>query len=582
MKKIIISGFILAIFTLFYACDPNEFDKGELNVNTAPTSDEMVITVADGVDDFHFVLSNLTDMSGIYTAKWDFGNGSTGTGDEVTAYYALPDTYTITLTITAADGTSASKSTTITTTETDYSIYEDEKYTFISGGVSASEGKTWKMDSLTYGHIGVGESIDNALGWWGASALGKSGVGMYDDEITFTLDGFAFNYENNGQSYVKSFQTSNSYYSNATEIDGDWRVDYADPAPGTWFIDGDYLQINSSAGNPLFPIFDVGAVDGLYKIQSLTETNMELSCTGGDGNGWYIKLVLKDYVAPVVTYDVTVAETGEENTWAVSLTNVVIPSGVTVDGFTVDFGDGGAVVTVDDYTGSAEYTYMRKGTFTVTVTVLNSYEDVEATTSITVDQYHSDYEEFLLDMMVMYVDNSEVELAPVYGQDCSVAQVDNPEAIYPNKGSKVFQYTKEYNQWANAYMELSAGYRFNLTLTSTFKMYVRGKAGDVVLLKLENTDKAEAYKTGSELTYTIQADDTWEIAEYNFAGVGAGWDGTGDQFTSDITTDDRFNQDFYNVIRIMYNPGDNSDIYSFYFDDLAGPHVEGTKSATIK
>ncbi len=299
MKKIIIAGFVLAMLTLFFACDPNEFDKGDLNVNTAPTSDEMVITVTDGDDDYHFVFANLTDVSGIYTAKWDFGNGSTGTGDEVTAYYALPGTYTVTLTITAADGTSASKSTSITTTETDYSIYDDEKYTFISGGISNTEGKVWVMDSLVAYHIAVGESIDNAENYWGATALGKSGVGMYDDEITFTLDGFAFDYENNGQSYVKSSQTDNSYYSNATEIDGDWRVDYADPAPGTWFIDGDYLQINSSAGNPLYPIFDVGAVDGLYKIQYLDDTNMELSCTGADGLGWYIRLIQKGYVAEV-------------------------------------------------------------------------------------------------------------------------------------------------------------------------------------------------------------------------------------------------------------------------------------------
>lgn len=582
MKKIILSGFVLAIMTLFYACDPNEFDKIGLEVNTAPASDEMVISVADGEDDFHFTFSNLTDMTGVYTAKWDFGNGSTATGDEVSAYYALPGTYTVSLTITAADGTSASTSTSIETTETDYSIYEDEKYTFISGGVSVAEGKTWVMDSLTYGHIGVGESIDNALGWWGADALGKTGVGMYDDEITFTLDGFGFDYENNGKSYVKSFQADNSYYTNVVDVDGDYSVTYLDPAPGTWFIDGDYLQINSTAGNPLYPIFDVGAVDGMYKIQYLDETNMELSCTGGDGNGWYFKLVLKGYVAPVVTYDVAVAETSEENTYEISLENISIPDEITVDGYTVDFGDGASVVTVDNYTEAAQYTYMRKGTYSVIVTVLASNEDVETITSITVDEYHSDYEEFLLDMMVMYVDNSEVELAPVYGEDCYVGVVDNPEAIYPNKGSKVFQYTKEYQEWANAYMQLSAGYRFNLTKTSTFKMFVRGKAGDVVLLKLENSDKGgNAWQTGAELTYTIQEDDTWEVAEYDFAGVGAGWDWTGDIYTSDITTDENFNQDFYNVIRIMYNAGDNSDIYSFYFDDLAGPHVEGTKSATI-
>jgi hypothetical protein len=130
-------------------------------------------------------------------------------------------------------------------------------------------------------------------------------------------------------------------------------------------------------------------------------------------------------------------------------------------------------------------------------------------------------------------------------------------------------------------MQLPAGYRFDLTKTSVFKMMVRGKAGQNVLLKLENTDKGgNAWQTGTyDLIYTIQQDDTWEVAEFDFAGVGAGWDWTGDQFTSDITTDARFNEGFYNVIRIMCNPGVGEGVHEFYFDDLAGPHVEGLKSA---
>ncbi len=112
---------------------------------------------------------------------------------------------------------------------------------------------------------------------------------------------------------------------------------------------------------------------------------------------------------------------------------------------------------------------------------------------------------------------------------------------------------------------------------------VYGKAGDKILMKLENTDRGgNAWQTGTaDLIYTIQKTNTWEVAEYNFAGVSAGWDWTGDQFTSDITTSTQFNQDFYNVIRIMCNPGAKTDTHEFYFDDLSGPHVEGLKSALI-
>jgi hypothetical protein len=100
-------------------------------------------------------------------------------------------------------------------------------------------------------------------------------------------------------------------------------------------------------------------------------------------------------------------------------------------------------------------------------------------------------------------------------------------------------------------------------------------------MKLENTDKGgNAWQTGTaDLIYTIQKENTWEVAEYNFSGVSAGWDWTGDIFTSDVVADPNFNNGFYNVIRIMCNPGNIVGTHKFYFDDLSGPHVEGLKSA---
>jgi hypothetical protein len=155
--------------------------------------------------------------------------------------------------------------------------------------------------------------------------------------------------------------------------------------------------------------------------------------------------------------------------------------------------------------------------------------------------------------------------------------VDNPSKIYPDKSAKVGYYTKTNQQWANAFMQLNPGYRFDLRLQHVFKILVYGKAGDKVLLKLENTDKAgNAWQTGTfDVIYTIQNNNTWEVAEYNFSGVGAGFNWTGDIFTADIVADPNFNHDFYNVVRIMLNPGVGTGTHSFYFDDLSGPHVEG-------
>ncbi|SMO43934.1 PKD domain-containing protein [Saccharicrinis carchari] len=585
MKIKYISGLILAMTLVFVACQPEEFGESDLELNATPSEEQMEFTITQGEDAYHYVLENLTPVKGIHTVSWEFGNGGTAKGDKVIAYYPLPGEFEVALTITANDGNSTTITQNVVQTETDYAFLESPMLTMISGGVAAAEGKTWVIDSTSSGHFGIGPADGTGLEWWAADPLTKTNSGAYDDEFVFTLVGFDFQYNNNGDSYVKDFQKDNEHYSNATPLYGelDCRVNFT-PAPATWsFSEEDGVNyITLSSAKPVFFGFDYGSSDNKYKIDEVTENSIHMSCIGGDGNRWYIKLIPKGYVKPTVTYSVDIAATAEENTWLLSLMDVVIPEGLSVSGYTVDFGDGSEVVEVNGYTGTAEHTYMRKGNYPVTITLMASNEDVVTNEYILVENHHSNYVPFLLDYMVMYVDNSEVEMAPVAGEDCDVSVVENPDRIYPNKGLNVFHYRKEGQEWANANMTLPAGYRFDLTTNSVFKIMVRGKAGQQVLMKLENTDKAEAWKTGTyDLIYTIQADDTWEVAEYDFAGVGAGWDWTGEQFTSDVTTDPNFNQGFYNIIRIMCNPGVGDGVHEFYFDDLAGPHVEGLKSAKL-
>jgi len=209
--------------------------------------------------------------------------------------------------------------------------------------------------------------------------------------------------------------------------------------------------------------------------------------------------------------------------------------------------------------------------------------EIVETASVTIEAHHPDYEEFILDMMVMYVDHSEIEISPLVGEDCTLEVVDNPDAIYPNKGQKVAFYSKTNMEWANANMKLPAGHRFDLRQQSTFRLMVYGKAGDVVLLKMENTDKGgAAWETGTELTYTIQQDNTWELAEYDFKGASSGFDWL-ENLIPDVTDPDAaVSNDFYNIVRIMLNPGVGEGTHEFYLDDLAGPHVEGLKSGSIK
>ena len=261
---------------------------------------------------------------------------------------------------------------------------------------------------------------------------------------------------------------------------------------------------------------------------------------------------------------------------ACSVNGYSIPAGESVTNIAWNFGDGSAEVTgaKDEVT---HHVYMRQGTFTVTAKLNTSLGTLTGTKAVTLANNNSAYVPFLLDAMIVYNDFSEVQVFPVLGQDCGVTVMDNPKKEYPNRSNKVAFYTKTANQWANAYMQLNSGFRFDLRLQHIFKVMVYGKAGDKVLLKLENTDRGgNAWQTGTyDVIYTIQQDNMWEIAEFNFSGVGAGWDWTGDQFTSDIVTDIRFNNGFYNVVRIMLNPRVGDGTHTFYFDELSGPHVEG-------
>ncbi len=581
---------VLALLLIITACEPQLADKPD--IGAAPTADQLDFTIAPGSDAFNFVITNTSAVTGI--PSWDFGNGTKGTGKSNVVRYPMPGDYSVKLTLVTRGGT-ATITKTLTQTETDFSIFTDPVYVNLTGGADDADGKTWVVDSESKGHFGVGDVTkamaagtdwtvaDGSVVWWAAEPNIKSGTGAYDDELTFVLTDFVVKYDNKGVSYVKGYTKDDpalaSVYLNPRLNKDDYDVDYATPVTGNWSIvetDGDnYIVINSAT--PIFPGLDVGAKDHTYKILQVTENLLELTCESSYENWtvWHYYLIPKGYERPTITYTVNATE-GTDNEVSCSVTDYSIPDGQSVTGITWDFGDGS-----DEVTGGKDevvnHVYMRKGTYTVTAKINSSLGVLTGTQQIVLANNNSAYVEFLLDMMIVYNDFSEVQVFPVLGQDCSVTTVDNPYKEYPNKSAKVAYYTKTNNEWANAYMQLNSGFRFDLRLQQVFKIMVYGKAGDEILLKLENTNRGgTAWQTGTyDLKYTIQKDNTWEVAEYDFNGVGAGWDWTGDIFTSNIVMDDNFNHDFYNVVRIMCNPGVGDGTHSFYFDELSGPHVEG-------
>lgn len=583
---------ILALI-VFWGCDPFMEENPDAGLVLPPDASALNFTVSPGKDAFHFKVDFTSpELPAISVVQFDLGNGDMVKSKSATAYYPMPGEYTIKMTVTT-NGGSTSISKVHKTTQTDYTIFQDEKYIALSGGVEALQGKTWVIDAATPGHFGVGPSDAGSSGleWWSASPFTKEGTGAYDDEITFKIEGFNVSLKNYGVSYVKGYMKDDAKYKNIYRNPrlnkDDWDVDYTTPVSGTWSIkekeDGNYLVLNGQ--NPIFFGLDVGALNNEYKIVNIGKNVLELTCFSAYENWtkWHFLLIPKGYERPKIEYNVAVDKGSATNDINVKFTVTNIPAGESISKMIVDFGDGN-VSESTDVNKVVTNTYMRKGTYTIKVTSVTSLGTKTDQYAVSIDNNHPDYEEFLLNEIVMYADFSEVTLAPVEGQDCFVGVTANPAKMYPNKSSSVAFYSKANNQWANAYMALPAGYRFDLRQKHTFKMKVFGKAGDKVLMKLENTDKGgNAWQTGTyDLIYTIKKDNTWETAEYDFAGTGAGWDWTGDIFTGDVTTDSRFNNGFYNVVRIMLNPGVGEGTHEFYFDELAGPHVEGIKSARIK
>ncbi len=570
---------ILAVTALILgSCKPTELPIPD--VGAAPSATDLQITVTPGADAFHFVIENKSTVKGM--AAWDLGNGTTANGDRVEVYYPVPNTYVITMTLYAKGG-NASATKSVITTETDWAYFSDPVITKLSGGIDAINGKTWVMDSLAQGHMGVGPNLDQSTMWWSAAPLVKSFKGLYDDEINLKLTGFAVVYDNKGVSYVKDYRRTDAAYSNPRMNDTDYMVDYPGLHNGTWsFLTRDgknYLKLSSAT--PIFPCFDTGAKDGEYLILNISDNSLELACTGSDGNAWHYLLIPKGYVLPTISFDAVGVPTANANEYQFSLANLKIPAGMSVTNVVWTFGDGNTAETTNPNQAQVN-TFIKKGTYKVTVEVTSSEGKVYTKdVTIVVDKNHPDFVEYLLDAMVMYNDFGETELVPaacdLAGGTAAIQVVPNPDgAMYPNRSKNCLLFTKTNNDWANAYVQLPAGYRFDITKQTKFKVLVYGTAGQEVLMKLENTDRGgNAWQTGCELRKKITATNKWEIMEFDYKGAGAGFDWTGDIFTSDISTDGRFNKGFYNVLRIMYQPGNHDSSFSVHLDDIAGPHVAG-------
>lgn len=296
MKLYRIYLFIIWAATLIAlpACQPEEDVKPSLGDRPTP-EDVTFIFQPDSQNDN---IIKFTSTSPGFIFKWDLGNGSEAEGAEATGVYPLKGDYTVSLTIYTKGG-SATNTQTVTIARTDPTLLDIPAYNLLTGGVDQLEGKTWVIDANTIGHMGVGPAAGPPAEslfpiWWQAPAQDKAGQGIYDDEMTFKLLDFVYEFNNNGDVFANGASAGDLGGTGT----GDQKVSYTPPQGMTWSIseEGDRMFLNISKGGFF------GFYTGVSKYEILKLEENELFVRFLDSKNpdlaWYHRLIPKGYAPP--------------------------------------------------------------------------------------------------------------------------------------------------------------------------------------------------------------------------------------------------------------------------------------------
>lgn len=262
---------------------------------------------------------DFTALNSEVTASWDFGNGLTGSGTNVTSTYPNAGTYTVTLTV-FNQGGSASSSQDVVIANTDPSLLDNPLYTLLTGGTAGTGSKTWVLDSVSATHFGVGPDPIGAGGdfpeWYAAGPLDKAGTGLYSDEYVFHVNGFQFDMITNGTSYVHN--SLNTDFPGSYENAGDYSAPYTDRLNETWTLtEGSDTTITIS-GDAFMGMY-TGVRE--YRVLTLSDTALWLQYGHHDGGLlWYLRLIPAGFVSSgggptPTTYDLPLDFESGPMTW---------------------------------------------------------------------------------------------------------------------------------------------------------------------------------------------------------------------------------------------------------------------------
>ncbi len=249
-------------FTALLACK-----KVRPTLGDPPSQTDAVFTAVPSATNANII--ELTASNPNLVCRWDFGNGVKGEGVEVSATYPYAGTYTITLTVFNKGG-SRSSTQQVVIAQTDLTLLDNPFYNKLTGGANGPGYKTWVIDSVLSGHLGVGPDPESPLGatpeWWAAAENEKPGCGLYNDKYLFHLNAFPGSFEN-----LADFTAP---YSN--QMDKSWNL-----------VEGAENTITISNG--AFIGFYTGV--NTYRILELTDSTMYLQYGHNLGGlNWYLKL----------------------------------------------------------------------------------------------------------------------------------------------------------------------------------------------------------------------------------------------------------------------------------------------------
>lgn len=285
------------LFSVFVmaACSPQEDNAYSLGAADSVLGVDVTFTATPTTkSNNEIVFVNTSNVGVPFTATWDLGNGSRGSGQSVTGQYPEKGDYTVVLTLYSADGSSVSKSQVIHFENDDFSLLDTPNYRALTGGAENVNGKTWVFDQYKDAHFGVGPAAGTTPDWWQCPAEGKEGSSLYTQKFTFTQQGTKMMWENNGYIYTNAagkagMGNPSGFIENPGGV-GDFDVPFVPKASGyTFKLNESDMTLELSDG----AFFGFYTGTSVFKIISLSETELYVSCVSvvQPDNAWYFRLI---------------------------------------------------------------------------------------------------------------------------------------------------------------------------------------------------------------------------------------------------------------------------------------------------